>query len=123
MSTASNNRYPYISYIESLAQALKELTKSLNDCTFTYAVLEKNAHQLKEYLENIHSLILIHNSYHHELQERERIKLKEQKIALEKAKVRAQQEQARALEEQNWLRHAEIYNQERILSKLNKKNA
>ncbi len=123
MSNAENNRYPYIHYIENLSNRLKELMQTMDSCKHSYPKVERTAQQLKEYLECIHSLILIHNAYHLELQERERNRLKEEKIALEKAKVKAQQDQARALEKQNWLRTQEIYNQEKILRKLDNSNS
>lgn len=122
MSNAKKNRYPYIAYIEKLSKDLDALTKSLDESVHSYPAAQRSAQNLKEYLECIHSLIIIHNAYHNELQERERIRLKEQKIALEKEKVRAQQDQARALREQNWLRAQEIYNQEQILRNLDKKD-
>lgn len=121
MSYAKKHRYPYIYYIENLSDKLNQLEKKIRNCERSYPTIEHSAQKMKEQLECIHSLVLIHSSYHNELQEQERNRLKEQKIALEKAKVRAQQDQARALEEQNWLRTQEIYNQERILRKLDKK--
>jgi len=119
MSSAKKNRYPYIHYIDTLSNNLNELEKKLKSCQHSYPNVERSAYQLKEYLECIHSLILIHTAYHTELQERERVRLKEQRLALERAHVEAQQAQTRALEEQNWLRRQELYNQKQIVRKLN----
>lgn len=122
MKNTKKTKYPYIYYIEILHNALDELSQKIQASKGNYPHIEYSAKQLKEYLECIYSLVIIHNAYHQELQEQERNRLEEKKIEIERQKTQAQRDQARALEEQNWLRREELYNQKQLLHALQAKS-